>query len=187
MKLVKILAATGLLMSAGFANATLESRLGGLAYYDTDLDISWLANANMNGGQTWQKQMTWADNLTVGGVDGWRVAEVGEMFYMRFVENIGPDLLSPKNGQGPFTNISDFYWSNHSFDSVLAYMFNFTSENDFDHITLQIKTLQHLPAWAVHSGDVGEISPIPEPSTYAMLLAGLGLLGVVGRKKSIID
>lgn len=29
-----------------------------------------------------------------------------------------------------------------------------------------------------------QVSPIPEPSTYAMLLAGLGLLGFVGRRKN---
>ncbi len=30
----------------------------------------------------------------------------------------------------------------------------------------------------------GEISPIPEPETYAMLLAGLGLMGAVVRRRS---
>jgi hypothetical protein len=33
-------------------------------------------------------------------------------------------------------------------------------------------------AWAVHPGDV---AAIPEPETYAMLLAGLGLLGGVAK------
>lgn len=32
-------------------------------------------------------------------------------------------------------------------------------------------------AWAVHDGDVASPSTIPEPSTYIMLLAGLGALG----------
>jgi phage terminase large subunit-like protein len=36
-------------------------------------------------------------------------------------------------------------------------------------------------AWAVRSGDVA--APIPEPETYAMLLAGLGLLGFMARRK----
>ena len=36
-------------------------------------------------------------------------------------------------------------------------------------------------AWAVRPGDVA--APIPEPETYAMLLAGLGLLGVVARRR----
>lgn len=38
-----------------------------------------------------------------------------------------------------------------------------------------------LYAWAVRSGDVA--APIPEPETYAMMLAGLGLLGVAARRR----
>ena len=36
-------------------------------------------------------------------------------------------------------------------------------------------------AWAVRPGDVA--APIPEPETYAMILAGLGLLGFMSRRK----
>lgn len=36
-------------------------------------------------------------------------------------------------------------------------------------------------AWAVRDGDVA--APIPEPETYAMLLAGLGLLGFAARRR----
>lgn len=40
---------------------------------------------------------------------------------------------------------------------------------------------QDYYAWAVRDGDVA--APIPEPETYAMMLAGLGLLGVVARRR----
>jgi hypothetical protein len=36
-------------------------------------------------------------------------------------------------------------------------------------------------AWPVRTGDVA--APIPEPETYAMMLAGLGLLGVMTRRR----
>lgn len=68
------------------AHATLESRLGGLAYYDTDLDITWLADANAGAGSsfddgfattdglmTWANANAWAASLNVGGVTGWRL------------------------------------------------------------------------------------------------------------------
>ncbi len=63
------------------ANATLESRLGGLAVYDTDRDISWLADANFaqtsgfvaDGQMNWTDANTWAAGLNVGGVTGWRL------------------------------------------------------------------------------------------------------------------
>ncbi|MDQ3185151.1 MAG: PEP-CTERM sorting domain-containing protein [Pseudomonadota bacterium] len=35
----------------------------------------------------------------------------------------------------------------------------------------------------VSAGSIFQVSPIPEPETYAMLLAGLGLLGAVARRR----
>lgn len=68
------------------ANAALVSTLGGLAVYDTDRDISWLANANAGAGSsfddgvsttdglmTWANANAWAASLNVGGVTGWRL------------------------------------------------------------------------------------------------------------------
>ncbi len=43
------------------------------AYYDTTLDITWLADANANGAMTWDEANTWAANLNVNGVTGWRL------------------------------------------------------------------------------------------------------------------
>jgi hypothetical protein len=40
---------------------------------------------------------------------------------------------------------------------------------------------QRLYAWAVRDGDV--TSPVPEPETYAMMLAGLGLVSIVARRR----
>ena len=63
------------------ANAALVERLGGLAYYDTEADLTWLADANYawnslydnDGRMTWAEANTWATGLSVGGVDGWRL------------------------------------------------------------------------------------------------------------------
>lgn len=51
------------------------------AYYDTALDITWLADANhaktsghdTDGLMSWSAATAWAANLTVGGVSGWRL------------------------------------------------------------------------------------------------------------------
>lgn len=67
-------------MSTG-ANAALYSRLSGAAVYDSDLDITWLADANFAdttgdfvGGLTaWSQANTWAASLTVDGISGWRL------------------------------------------------------------------------------------------------------------------
>lgn len=51
------------LMAATATQAALFDRGGGLIY-DQDLDITWLANANVNGLMTWNGAMTWASNLS---------------------------------------------------------------------------------------------------------------------------
>ena len=43
----KLLLSGGLLILSGISNAALVTRLGGQAVYDTDKDITWIANANL--------------------------------------------------------------------------------------------------------------------------------------------
>ena len=72
-----------LVITLGFlssANAALIGRLpstvGGTdyqAYYDDVLDITWTADANINGRDNWVNQNTWASGLSIGGVTGWRL------------------------------------------------------------------------------------------------------------------
>lgn len=69
-----------LLVMCGIANAELIDRGGGLIY-DTDYDITWLADANFamtsnydaDGLMTWSQANTWADQLEYGGYDDWRL------------------------------------------------------------------------------------------------------------------
>ena len=75
-------ACAGWVLISFSANAALISRLGGLAYYDTDADLTWLADANLaytsgydsDGLMSWSGAKTWAANLSVGGVSDWRLA-----------------------------------------------------------------------------------------------------------------
>jgi len=66
---------------------------------------------------------------------------------------------------------------------------NKTSLGTFDIIssapfTLKLwGTVTGDPAAAAYSGQL-TITPVPEPATYAMLLGGLGLLGLAGRRKA---
>ena len=64
----------------------LESRLGGLAYYDSNLNITWVADANAgagssfddgstttDGAMTWASADAWVASLTIASVGGWRL------------------------------------------------------------------------------------------------------------------
>jgi hypothetical protein len=68
------------------ANAALMPVAGGLGVYDSDLDITWLAEGNAGAGSsfddgasatdglmTWGKAVDWAASLNVAGFSGWRL------------------------------------------------------------------------------------------------------------------
>ena len=187
------------------ANAALVERLGGLAYYDTEADLTWLADANAAGtAMNWVDANTWAADLTVGSVDGWRLpdtlqpdetcsaqgpgywqgynctgSEMGNLF-KNVLEGInGATIATYHNSNYDlFTNIlTSQYWSATEFEAynLQALAYNIDTGFQFRHD----KNNEHF-AWAVHSGDV---SAVPVPG--AVWLFGSGLIGLVGfaRKK----
>jgi len=75
-----------LFATASTANAALTSILGGKAVYDSDLNISWLSNANAGAGSAFDDGLitndgkmrqsnasAWAASLNVDGITGWRL------------------------------------------------------------------------------------------------------------------
>ncbi len=54
-------------------SAAFLPRLGGLAYYDDQLGITWTTDANINPFHYWQNHVDMAAALTLGGVTGWRL------------------------------------------------------------------------------------------------------------------
>jgi hypothetical protein len=88
---------------------------------------------------------------------------------------------------GPVNNLqSYFYWSGTAYtpDSATPNPatprgWYFSTYDGFQHRSPQ--TNENY-AWAVRPGDVA--APIPEPEAYAMMFAGLGLLGVAARRRN---
>lgn len=67
---------------SSIANGALIERLGGQAYYDDVLDITWIADGNYamngpggsyNGTMTWLSVNNWVNNLEFNGITGWRL------------------------------------------------------------------------------------------------------------------
>ena len=189
------LIATVLCFIATNANAALVERLDGLAYYDTIQDITWAADANLNGLNTWQNQSTWVSSLTIGGIDGWRLpsadvngdgdivdcsgggvvgCEDNEMGFLYWEENITPST------PGPFSNIqSNLYWSSTesstSTSSSWIFRFSFGDQRTFNKDS-------DLAAWAVRDGDIGVV-PIPAP-VWLFSSGLIGLIGIARRKNA---
>lgn len=236
MKLSSLLAALVCVTLSGTSHAALQGRdLNGSidsfeAYYDTDLNITWLADANYaltsrNGyaenGRLTSGAMSWitshlmvntliiSDNFNHISYDNWRLpsalnqdgtgtctgsnctgSEMGHLFYTElggvagqsihtthnanysFFSNImpsGPDLRpshywmtilgGPEGGGGAFNMYTGHQEGRYCCDNLFY-------------------------VWAVSDGDVG-IAAIPEPETYAMMLAGLALVGVAARRRHV--
>ena len=43
------------------------------AFYDSALDLTWLRNANVNGAKSFNSARLWADTLSFGGLNDWRL------------------------------------------------------------------------------------------------------------------
>jgi len=168
------------------------------AYYDTEADLTWLADANAAAGyngnsygfMNWSDANSWAANLSINGVTNWRLpeadiscigwpcsdSELGN-FYYNVLGNPSHPFLPATSG--PFYNImsGSSYWTSTEYTSstIKAWSYKLNGGQNYEN-----KSYSRY-AWAVHSGDVSAV-PIPA----AVWLFGSGLIGLVGfaRRKS---
>lgn len=118
-------------------------------------------------------------------------SEMGSLYYSALGKvgayDISGNYLNPAAWMNssflPFTNLKSGMYFSATPDPrnpTSHYMFSFYSGYQFS-----LDSTSGAYAMAVHDGDIAYVAaPVPEPETYAMMLAGLGLLGFVGRRKT---
>ncbi len=109
---------------------------GDFFIYDSDLDITWLKNANLyQDSMTWSDAFDWAENLDYQGYDDWRlpVSDVSCTRYDCFDSEMGHLYYSEEitsGSSGLFTDVQPgMYWSGteHETNPAMAWRFHFQS------------------------------------------------------------
>ena len=210
-KQVSLALATVGVLASSMAQAALHSKAGGTLVYDDVANITWLADANYaktsgydaDGLMSWSAAKTWADNLVYGGYSDWRLpkalnadssggpcmglmglnctgSEMGHLFYIDGGLSPFQSITSSAILNNYFTNMqSDVYWSGDYWEDASWEALVFRTYDGAQSVSDYAQSNEFY-AWAVHPGDV---AAVPEPEVYAMLLAGLGVLGVVARRR----
>jgi len=188
----------------GFATIASANSLvnnGNGLIYDPNLNITWYDysyTGPSGAGATWFQANNWAAGLTVGGtrVGSWSLptsdnscsgynctgSQMGELYYTQLgLPAGGPGVLS--SSQSPFTALlSNPYWSGTWYDPDAPWFFHFYY--GIQYYGYQYNTMiggNGLYALAVHSGDVGAPTGVPEPAT--VLLLGMGIVGLAGFRR----
>jgi hypothetical protein len=85
-------------------NAVALNNASAAFFYDTRLNITWLADMNRNGRMTWGSAVNWAADLSIGGFDDWRLPTVspvnGSSFQYGFSNNGTTDDGTARTGAG---------------------------------------------------------------------------------------
>ena len=167
-------AAAAMVALTGAAQAALVPQGNGTVL-DTNTNLIWLQDWEVNGRQNWATQKAWAETTLDGfaGSNDWRLPGITE--YANLFTAYG-DLTS---NTLPFVDVQpDVYWSGTEISSGFNAWFFIPG---FGGQSYGVEVSRFF-AVAVRPGDV--TAPVPEPQTLALALLALGATVVARRRRS---
>jgi hypothetical protein len=161
------------------SHAELFDRGGGLVY-DSDNNITWLADANYaktsgfdaDGRMTWSQANAWAANLTYDGYSDWRLPttcfdcwpnnsdEMNNLYKELGGISVGSIYAHHNSQYGLFQNIQPgYYWTNKELPDDKSYAATYTFSFGFG---LGWGKDDNYNAWAVRPGDSAALGFTPQ-------------------------
>ncbi len=191
-------------LSTSVQSALLE-RLDGLAFYDDETNLTWMADANSavdsaydtsypgTGLLDWYDADAWVRSININGIGNWRLPNIDANGDGVIVDCFGGGVIGCEDNEigflyweegirdtapNPFSNVqSGYYWSETEFtrDPSIGWSFDFL----FGVYGILDKD-NDAHVWAVYDGDVSEV---PIPSAVWLLSSGLiAFFGVARRR-----
>ena len=154
----------------GAAQAVLTDQGNGTVL-DTNTNLIWLQDWEVNGRGNWATQKTWAEGLTFAGGTDWvlpSISQYADLFTAYGDLTLVPQFMNVQSG-----GQSTAYWSGTEVDELRASYFY----AGWGFPEVEFKDAQ------VFAVAVRDVSPIPEPETYALMLAGLAVVGAAARRR----
>jgi len=85
------------------------------AFYDTELNVTWLRDANANGLMNWNAAKNGASNLVVGGYTGWRLPTIVDTGTQSCnISHGGTDCgdnVQTKSGSAVYSELAHLYYT----------------------------------------------------------------------------
>lgn len=194
------------LLTLGSAQAALLPRANGTMVYDTVTDLTWLTDATLGGLRTQADAKAWAEGLSFGGFDDWRLPTVapvnGIALQLDYAEDGSTDIglnnaglntelghlfhVSLGNSSGSLTQTGSFIGLADPANPIGPVFWTSTASEPGWALAFfmgmgaqeQLSTDTLAQAWAVR---VGDVAAVPEPGSLVLMLGGL--LAIATRRR----
>lgn len=165
---------------------TFKDPLTGLIWTNANVLNESVPNFSSRNYVSYQDAITFVEGLSIGGITNWALPTKAQFVSLYISQgstlnglamNFSP--FSALGNTGTYAKHLNEYWTSDS--PRTNYQLTFSPNSCFNCATHMFA--ERNSSLSGSKFDVWAVAVVPEPETYAMLLAGLGLIGAVARRR----